>query len=260
MKPKLSDIVKILKQKDNTSDTLFVSDPKDKRIQAYKDSSDLYNFYLLQKQLDFKEDRYKPSTYEKLFGGYDTFKPEGRKRQKELLENAKNLLKNNPRLKVGLHSYPVATLKEYEDDGSTDIYQPNIKPKGIWMGSALNSNYSNVQPKQEVLYRKEQPVPVKKTKPKQKIIKPQPKVETKKLEPKKKEPVKKEELKPIERKQNIYEGSPVYSPGAGSGMPSALVGFRNKSGDTTYIKPDDYERFAVPKYGKAFIESKSKKK
>jgi hypothetical protein len=98
-----------------------------------------------------------------------------------------------------------------------------------------------------------------KPKPTQKTTKPQPKVETKKPEPKKEEPVKKEELKPIERKQNIYEGSPVYSPGAGTGMGSALIGFLGQQGDTTYIKPEDYERFAVPKYGKAFIESKVKK-
>jgi len=89
--------------------------------------------------------------------------------------------------------------------------------------------------------------------------KPKPKP-TVKSEPKKepvKEPVKeikKEQPKPVEKKQNIYEGSPVYSPGAGSGSPSALIGFVNKKGDTTFIKPEDYERFAVPKYGREYIE------
>jgi hypothetical protein len=86
------------------------------------------------------------------------------------------------------------------------------------------------------------------------------KSEPKKSEPKKEEPSKKSVSKPIEKKQTVYEGTLVYSPGAGSGMPSALVGFMSKNGDTTYIQPEDYERFAVPKYGKAFIESKSKKK
>jgi len=82
-----------------------------------------------------------------------------------------------------------------------------------------------------------------------------------KPEPKKEEPVKKtEQAKPVEKKQNVYEGSPVYSPGAGSGLPSALVGFLNQKGDTTFIKPEDYERFAVPKYGKEFIESKKKQR
>ena len=55
-----------------------------------------------------------------------------------------------------------------------------------------------------------------------------------------------------------YTGSPVYSPGAGSGMPSALVGFRSQAGDTTFIQPEDYERFAVPAYGKQYIESQTK--
>jgi hypothetical protein len=94
------------------------------------------------------------------------------------------------------------------------------------------------------------PAPVKKTAP------PKPKP----VEPKKEQPIKKtEQPKPVERKQNVYEGTPVYSGIVGSGGPSALVGFENK-GDTTYIKPEDYERFAVPKYGKQFIESKKKQR
>jgi hypothetical protein len=87
-------------------------------------------------------------------------------------------------------------------------------------------------------------------------VKPEPKKELVK-EPVKE--IKKEQPKPVEKKQNVYEGTPVYSPGAGSGLPSALVGFLNQKGDTTFIKPEDYERFAVPKYGKEFIESKKKK-
>lgn len=55
-----------------------------------------------------------------------------------------------------------------------------------------------------------------------------------------------------------YTGSPVYSPGAGSGMPSALIGFRSQAGDTTFIQPEDYQRFAVPAYGKKYIESQTK--
>jgi hypothetical protein len=123
-------------------------------------------------------------------------------------------------------------------------YDPTKAPKPV-------SPKPTVQPKKSVVSKKPTP----------KTTKPQPKVETKKPEPiKKEEPIKKvEQPKPIERKQNIYEGSPVYSPGAGTGMGSALIGFANQKGDTTYIKPEDYERFAVPKYGKEFIESKKKK-
>jgi hypothetical protein len=90
------------------------------------------------------------------------------------------------------------------------------------------------------------PAPVKKT-------------EQPKLQPL--EPIEKtEQPKPIERKQNIYEGSPVYSGTVGSGGPSALIGFANQKGDTTFIKPEDYERFGVPKYGKEFIQSRKKQR
>ena len=75
---------------------------------------------------------------------------------------------------------------------------------------------------------------------------------------------KKEQPKPtptiVERKQNVYEGSPVYSGTIGSGGPSALVGFANQKGDTTFIKPEDYERFGVPKYGKEFIQNRKKQR
>jgi hypothetical protein len=130
---------------------------------------------------------------------------------------------------------------------------------GAWYYDPLAVKPYNMRtPKEREEWEKKYGKP--KPKPTQKTTKPQPKVETKKPEPKKEEPVKKvEQPKPVERKQNIYEGSPVYSPGAGIGAGSALVGFANQKGDTTYIKPEDYERFAVPKYGKAFIESKVKK-
>lgn len=95
------------------------------------------------------------------------------------------------------------------------------------------------------------------------FAKPKQKVEYRKPEPKKPEPVKetkKEQPKPVERKQNVYEGSPVYSSTSGSGGPSALIGFSNQKGDTTFIKPEDYERFGVPKYGKEFIQSRKKQR
>ncbi len=116
------------------------------------------------------------------------------------------------------------------------------------------------KPEQEVVYdpskapKKEKPKPQSKPKP---SVKP----ESKKEQPKVEQPVKKtEQPKPIERKQNVYEGSPVYSPGVGSGLRSALIGFANQKGDTTYIKPEDYDRFAVPKYAKEYIESKKKQR
>jgi hypothetical protein len=85
------------------------------------------------------------------------------------------------------------------------------------------------------------------------VSKPKPKKEPKKEQPKPTPTI-------VERKQNVYEGSPVYSGTVGSGGPSALVGFANQKGDTTYIKPEDYERFGVPKYGKEFIQNRKKQR
>jgi hypothetical protein len=85
-------------------------------------------------------------------------------------------------------------------------------------------------------------------------------VKYRKPEVKNEESVKKiEQPKPVEKKQNVYEGTPVYSGTVGSGGPSALVGFANQKGDTTFIKPEDYERFGVPKYGREYIEKTAKK-
>lgn len=81
-------------------------------------------------------------------------------------------------------------------------------------------------------------------------IKPKTKIE---------QPIKKtEQPKPVERKQNVYEGTPVYAPTPYSPGAGAVVGFVDKKGDTTYIKPEDYERMGVPKYGRDFIQKKMK--
>jgi hypothetical protein len=115
-------------------------------------------------------------------------------------------------------------------------------------------------PQEKAEFNRKYGKPKSRTAPKPTVKQESKKQESKKPELKKEEPIKKvEQPKPIEKKQNIYEGSPVYSPGAGIGAGSTLVGFANQKGDTTYIKPEDYERFAVPKYGKEFIESKKKK-
>lgn len=220
MKPKLSDIVKILKQKANTSDTLYVDDLKSARLRAYRDSLNLYN--------------------------------EG---NRTIPKNAFNFRKYVP-FKSSVEVSKINGISNYS--GNVDPFaKEKIKPVRQYDFIASDTeSYNNGEyfppvenaRKTRFLYKKPvQPVKYKKSEPK-------------KPETKKEESAKKSVSKPVEKKQNVYEGSPVYSPGAGSGMPSALVGFRNKSGDTTYIQPEDYERFAVPKYGKAFIESKSKKK
>jgi hypothetical protein len=147
--------------------------------------------------------------------------------------------------------------------------------KNIWRKFVGNDDKDDVQNQGATSSLvKKQPVPVKKqfVPPKTTTItpsvvsKPKPKPTTKSttkstVVPKKEQPVKKtEQPKPIERKQNVYEGTPVYSSISGSGGPSALIGFSNQKGDTTFIKPEDYERFGVPKYGKEFIESRKKQR
>lgn len=229
MKPKLSDIVKLLKQKANTSDTLFVSDPKDKRLKSYQDSLMLFNRNIPRNFINkvLKQGVYTKSNPSEARG---EIKPvESYRPNNELMD-----IFNTTGVNYDYVS-PIITK-----ENSSKFYKDS---EGIVRDRKTNSiitNYINnyKKPVQPIKYKKSEP----------------------KKEEKKAEPVKKEQPKPAEKKKNIYDGSPVYSPGAGSGMPSALVGFRNKSGDTTYIKPEDYERFAVPKYGKAFIESKSKKK
>lgn len=92
------------------------------------------------------------------------------------------------------------------------------------------------------------------------VSKPQPKKQesVKENQPVAQQPIAKQAVaSPAPVRQ--YTGSPVYSPGAGSGMPSALVGFRSEAGDTAFIQPDDYQRFAVPAYGRDYIQSQVKK-
>lgn len=132
--------------------SIIVSDPKDIRLQMYNDSLSLYNYDQLQRKYDTRKDLRELSVYEQLFGG-DKFTDVGKQHQNELLNIAKNLIKSSPNLKIGLDSMPVASLKDYAENGSTDIYSPNIKPKGEWMGTGKNSDYSNVKPVQPVIYQ-----------------------------------------------------------------------------------------------------------
>jgi hypothetical protein len=361
MKPKLSDIVKVLRQKANTSDTLFVSDPKDKRLKSYQDSLSLYNkskkeigkdgnskkntpvyikkginprelmktaYSFVQNQLIDVSGRYDnnmnpnnnfpaPKVKQKILpiagiginegnsmgGWYDIYKKPTQPVKYKKSDVIKALedkqgsdtlyvddLKS-PRLKAYQDSLKLygfnpsrKTLSKVIKEGVYNKANPksvsgDIKPIEYYKANMGNINKLDAEGKTYTFFqpdvtkenssrfyydqnkftrdRKTGEIAISNVGIYKKPVQP---VKYKKPETKKEEPAKKNESKPVEKKKNVYEGTPVYSPGAGSGMPSALVGFRSKSGDTTYIKPEDYERFAVPKYGKAFIESKSKKK
>ena len=211
---------------------IYTENPKDSRIRAYQDSLSLYN----QTQHNLKP--YKTS-------GWPSSLLE--KQLQKYWPSEISSMKSNPN-DIGwyaINSENNSPTGTGESSTTTSGFKNKINPKILPVGKYIiktSDNAADFIPK----YKKPvQPVEYKKPEPKKEVKKP--------------EPVKKEQSKPIERKQNIYEGSPVYSPGAGTGMGSALVGFANQKGDTTYIKPEDYERFAVPKYGKEFIESKKKK-
>ena len=278
---------------------IYVDNPNDPRLKAFKDSANVYNDFLrLKKMMDSKyasnEDYYvKKEDYPR--------NPDG--------SICYNCIKREAERKKAKDQF-------YSKDkqGFTQLVDPNIDPRGYFNYLKDNpvfdesvgkfQDYSNARPKQPVYYKKPEqkkdkfglttedyiqarktkwiPTPgndkgdgyydLKKDGKSYKVYtksggnswvdvpsKPTP---VKKTEPPKSqqlEPVRKiEQPKLVEIKQNMYEGSPVYYPTIGSGGPSALVGFRSDKGDTTFIQPEDYQRFAVPAYGKQYIESQTK--
>lgn len=216
---------------------IYTENSKDKRIKAYQDSLSLYNQTLgnlkaFKKYLGWQHD---DATLRSSIIKYSPNAIAHMKASSKATEWYASDEENND---------PTGTREStYSTSGYKNKVIPTILPVDYYAPQWSDNAFSRIP-----RYKKpEQPVVYKKPEPKKEVKKP--------------EPVKKEQAKPVvERRQNIYEGSPVYSPGAGSGLGSALIGFLGQQGDTTYIKPEDYERFAVPKYGKEFIESKTKKK
>lgn len=147
---------------------IFVSSLNDPRLQRYNDSADLYNYYNIQRSLESRNDFSNASWFDLNFLGASDLTPSGIQRQKQLNQQALSILSKNPRLRTGLYSAGYVPLASY--NGRTiDINHPNIKPRGQWFGIAYNNDYSNVKPKQEVIYNPTPPTPVvSNTKPKPK--------------------------------------------------------------------------------------------
>lgn len=241
--------------------TIYVTDPKDPQLRAYQDSLNLYNFGKKQWDLDMqKEFNRDLANWKRMQESEGVFTSERKSKMKKPSITDYSTYDQAARKSKPINIAKTKIRNIKMDDGTNDpniFFFPNDKhdyghslkdfpvyAKNVKNSIKPSSYTANADGVQELYYKK----PVKR-------------VEYKKPEPVQEQPAKKvEQPKPVERKQNVYEGSSVYSPGAGSGMPSALIGFINKSGDTTYIKPEDYERFAVPSYGKAYIESKTVKK
>jgi hypothetical protein len=199
---------------------IYVDNPRDPRLNAYQDSLNLYKTNVSPKVL---RDITKYNQYRKT-NKKTSDKIQPLERYEPDLEKMEMLKNSN----VIYHFAQPRVTKSNKNKYYTD-------KKGITRDIKTNDEIVTdigiyKKPVQPVIYRK--PEPKKQEQPK---------------------------LKPIEIKQNIYEGTPVYSATVGSGGPSALVGFANQKGDTTFIKPEDYERFGVPKYGREYIEKATNK-
>ena len=129
----------------------WLDNPEDDKP-TKQDSLDLYNFTMFQKNLEQSSDRVPTTPWEALTTLQSIkYTDIGRKNQKLITEEAQRILKSNPHLKPGLAgSYEKPTAADYALNHSFDIYHPDIKPKGVWFGTALNNDYSNVKPKGSV--------------------------------------------------------------------------------------------------------------
>ena len=162
-------------------------DPNDPRITAYKDSSDLYNYYKTQKQIElrpgsafdrFLQARHRDDLGPWLGGEMEAYDPRAAVRSnsdKFLLELGNKSLKRNP----GNYIVPAMNKKDFEKEAalgksnrqfvdpnrkqsgfywrnnqsSPDLAHNVIKPIGTYWGQALNAEYA--EPKQKVILQKD---------------------------------------------------------------------------------------------------------
>ena len=203
---------------------IIVSDPKDPRLKAYQDSLSLHNL----------GKKYIRDAYDR------------NSKLDVWLDNRSDYEK---RKDLKYHIIPESTFK-------TPWWKSD--KEGTYLGRQFNSmankalstnilpigGYRAYEGPYPAFKKPVQPVEYRKPEPKQEVVKkPEPVVE-------KKAPL-----------TDYFQGTSVYAPtpyhGSGAG---AFVGYRTPQGDTVFVKPEDYERMAVPKYGREFIESKKKMK
>jgi len=230
---------------------IIVSDPKDPRLKAYNDSLRLYKAYKMQEKLmgpggkpsDYKfkwnTDELKKGREKKIVKGLEDIGPisEDFQSKQDQFKEGFNFLTARREDKRLIDYYESLGFKPSEImyHSSPDVVSDKIRAIGTYFdGTAQSPIYK--KPVQPVEYRKPEP--------KQEVVKkPEPVVE-------KKAPL-----------TDYFQGTSVYAPtpyhGSGAG---AFVGYRTPQGDTVFVKPEDYERMAVPKYGREFIESKKKMK
>lgn len=203
---------------------IYVDNPKDPRLRAYNDSMMLYN---QSKGMirDLKD-------YERKYGDPKTGGNLGKFVDQWLGYTDNWYDTKGPKMDP---AYNRLTKKNKKAPQPERVYNSRLDPDQVAV------EYK--KPVQPVQYRAPQPVT-----PVVEQVAPTPVIQP---------PV-------VQKKQNVYEGTPIFAPPTLKGPfvehpGNYLMGFRSASGDTTYVKPEDYQRFAVPEYGQRYIESKIKK-
>ena len=246
---------------------IIVSDPKDPRLKAYQDSLSLYKGYR-----NYNLDKTKPiefydkndmATLREMYpntelierkprplSSYDqsVLTESGRKTNfkvgktysnKELVLEQNKAEQYANRQGRGLMKNKGNLILDWKNQA---VRSSTIAPIGMGYGDMKDIDNWNAG--LVTIYKKPvQPVEYRKPEPKQEMVKkPEPVVE-------KKAPL-----------TDYFQGTPIYAPapyhGSGAG---SFVGYRTPQGDTVFVKPEDYERMGVPKYGREFIESQTKK-
>lgn len=188
----------------------------------YKDNLDFYNKTLV--------DPITKGTKPK-FGGLYKYDKDADDRiviEEDILNKGMhNYLTDNDRIEKGYYKQTLDSYKGFKK------LNKNIKPVKYLRNAELFPIPVYKKPVQPVKYQKPEPAPVveKQPIPKQPTSQPKPLYE--------------------------YEGESVMvqTPGGGGG---AMVGVRKKDGTVEYIRPEDYQRMGVPKYGQDYIKSKQK--
>lgn len=122
----------------------------DYRKKMYNDSLALHNYSDFQAANELDQKSVLDHIVDIGFGFLPVHKGE-RDYSQRVFNYAKNLVKNNPRIKIGLPGVgqKLYTEEDYKKEGSTDVYHDTIKPASLWMGDAVNAFYK--KPVQQIL-------------------------------------------------------------------------------------------------------------
>jgi len=233
---------------------IYVDNPNDPRLKNYQDSLRLYKAMVMQDKLmgpasgpspfkiDWTTRALKEGRTDKIQKGLEELGPmsEDFKSEKEQFAEGYNSWTSRKEDKKLINYYRSLgfTDKDIMFHSSPDVVSDRIKAIGTYYDGTANSPIYK-KPVQPVEYGKPEPEKVKELPVA--IIKPG----------KKPKPVPTDYF----QGQSVFAPTPYHGSGAG-----AFVGYKTPQGDTVFVKPEDYERMGVPKYGREFIESKKKQR